>query len=351
MRSSLMYGLRAPVYSATCELEATTNNIGPVTGRVSFVELADGNLRVSVVASGLTNGTHGYHVHTYGDISSGDGMSTGGHFVGDCNACRPAGQPQEVGLLNNGTKLVTTPSGSVNFTYVEEVAKLWGVNSIVGRAIIIHGNANGPAPRVAQCVIGRRIGNISAPGTVQTALCIPLMASFLPSAALILLHALLACCADAPSPVMRPAVSTATCFMKATANSPISNVWGKITFTSDPSSADGALSRVEWLAVPACSHSLCVGVLVLCGRSLRHVQCLWHCGQCHTWLSCAYVGRHIQLHWHGHCWPLHRGLCQLSPQRPKAGGNLGPARECVPWSLVSHVWSGFRLAICGTVPA
>ena len=145
-----------------CVLQGTSLNDGPVTGTVTFVQMDNGDLNVTIDATGLLDGDHAYHVHNYGNIDSDNGMATGGHFVGQCDACRPDGKPQEVGLLNNGTALVVT-GGSVSFWYIEEVAKLSGVNSIEGRAVIIHGNAQSASARVAQCVIGRMTGNTAAP--------------------------------------------------------------------------------------------------------------------------------------------------------------------------------------------
>ena len=47
----------------------------------------EGGLMLHVRVSGLKPGQeHGFHVHEKGDCSSGDGMSTGGHF-------NPGGKP------------------------------------------------------------------------------------------------------------------------------------------------------------------------------------------------------------------------------------------------------------------
>lgn len=52
---------------------------------------------VTYNVSGIAaNVTHGFHVHTWGDISSSTGMATAGHFIGDCANCRPNGPKQEV---------------------------------------------------------------------------------------------------------------------------------------------------------------------------------------------------------------------------------------------------------------
>src|SRR5947199_8791544 len=50
-----------------------------VTGSVTFTQSGEA---VKVVAdiTGLTPGKHGFHIHEFGDCSSSDGSSAGGHF-------------------------------------------------------------------------------------------------------------------------------------------------------------------------------------------------------------------------------------------------------------------------------
>src|SRR5262245_22796996 len=50
-----------------------------VSGLVTFTQVGD-EVEVKGEISGLTPGLHGFHVHEFGDITSKDGMSTGGHF-------------------------------------------------------------------------------------------------------------------------------------------------------------------------------------------------------------------------------------------------------------------------------
>jgi len=88
---------------------------------------------------GLTDGQHPFHVHRWGDIGSSQATFVGGHFIGNCSSCRPNGMPQEVGLLNDGVPLQSTASlASGQFT--DTVAKLRGQNTILGRAIVVHGD-------------------------------------------------------------------------------------------------------------------------------------------------------------------------------------------------------------------
>ena len=105
---------------------------------------------------GLSSGHHGFHVHTWGDITSGDGSSVGGHFVGNCSAespCRPLGVLQEVGNLFDGAGLTADVYGAVSGMRRDGVIRLGGsVDSILGRSLIIHGSGlvNGSSTRVGE---------------------------------------------------------------------------------------------------------------------------------------------------------------------------------------------------------
>ncbi|MDP3411704.1 MAG: superoxide dismutase family protein, partial [Polaromonas sp.] len=64
---------------ATAPLQPTTGN--STRGSASFVQ-AGSKVLVSGEVRGLKpNAEHGFHIHEKGDCSSGDGMSTGGHFT------------------------------------------------------------------------------------------------------------------------------------------------------------------------------------------------------------------------------------------------------------------------------
>src|ERR671923_881967 len=63
---------------ATAGLQPTKGS--KAFGEATFDEV-DGKVRVIVFAQGLKpNAEHGFHIHEAGDCSSGDGMSTKGHF-------------------------------------------------------------------------------------------------------------------------------------------------------------------------------------------------------------------------------------------------------------------------------
>src|SRR5687767_728027 len=63
---------------ATAQLQPTKGN--KAFGEATFEQMGD-KVRVVVFVQGLKpDQEHGLHIHEKGDCSSGDGMSTGGHF-------------------------------------------------------------------------------------------------------------------------------------------------------------------------------------------------------------------------------------------------------------------------------
>lgn len=129
-------------------------------GVVTFEPLADNQVRVTVHLTGLKpNSKHAMHVHEFGDISSADGSSAGGHF-------NPAGK--EHGLPGDDEhhpgdfgNLETDAEGNANEVLtIHHLSLIEGDHAIVGRALIVHaGEDKGTQPsgdagdRIAQGVI------------------------------------------------------------------------------------------------------------------------------------------------------------------------------------------------------
>jgi Cu-Zn family superoxide dismutase len=120
--------------SATAVLEPTKGNTAG--GKVEFVQKGD-KVFVSVTASGLTPGAHGFHIHEKGDCSSGDGMSAGGHF-------NPTGKPHgnpSAPDHHAGDMPMLVADGSGNATLTAEldgIAIGSGTADIAGKSVIVH---------------------------------------------------------------------------------------------------------------------------------------------------------------------------------------------------------------------
>jgi Cu-Zn family superoxide dismutase len=119
---------------ATATLAPTVGNA--VMGTATFSERG-GKVYVTASVTGLPPNTeHGFHVHERGDCSSGDGMSTGGHFNPDAKPHGPQGAAHHGGDMPS---LVADSSGAAKITFIlDEVTIAAGPKSVVGRGLIVH---------------------------------------------------------------------------------------------------------------------------------------------------------------------------------------------------------------------
>ena len=105
------------------------------SGIVRF-EAASGGIRVVADVTGLTPGKHGFHIHEYGDCSSEDGSSAGGHFnPTKMPHSSPASEERHVGDLGN---IEADKEGKAHLDYVDTMISFSGINSIIGRGVIVH---------------------------------------------------------------------------------------------------------------------------------------------------------------------------------------------------------------------
>lgn len=118
---------------AVAVLHPTKGNTA--AGIVRFEGAADG-VRVVADVTGLTPGKHGFHIHEFGDCSSDDGSSAGGHF----NPMKmphssPSSKERHAGDLGN---IEADKEGKAHLDYVDTMISLTGKNSIIGRGVVVH---------------------------------------------------------------------------------------------------------------------------------------------------------------------------------------------------------------------
>jgi superoxide dismutase, Cu-Zn family len=132
-----------------------------VRGKIFFIP-DPGGVRVVGEVTGLTPGDHGFHIHEKGDCSAPDATSAGGHYnPSQSQHGAPTDMARHAGDFGN---IVADNSGVAKFAHVDKVIKLDGPNSIIGKAVIVHGKADDlksqPAgnagPRVACGVVEKR---------------------------------------------------------------------------------------------------------------------------------------------------------------------------------------------------
>jgi len=113
---------------------------GPkVFGTVKFTQKSENepvNIYINLSGPGLIpNGQQGFHVHEYGDLSD-NCKSACAHYnpFGKSHGC-PGMENRHVGDLGN---LNIDLFGKVSYTTSDNIIKLSGMYSIIGRSIIIH---------------------------------------------------------------------------------------------------------------------------------------------------------------------------------------------------------------------
>lgn len=120
--------------TAEAELEPTQGN--KARGTVTFTRQGEG-VRVVADLSGLTPGEHGFHVHETGNCSAPDAASAGEHFN---PTSMPHGAPdadrRHMGDLGN---ITADADGNARLDRTVKMLGLEGANTIVNRAVIVHG--------------------------------------------------------------------------------------------------------------------------------------------------------------------------------------------------------------------
>jgi len=121
--------------SAVAQLSPTQGNTA--VGRVVFTQ-SGSKVTVKVDVQGLKpNAEHGFHVHEKGDCSSGDGMSTGGHFNPTSSSHGAHGQ----GAHHSGDlpALKADANGHAKITFASSTISIdGGASSILDKGLIVH---------------------------------------------------------------------------------------------------------------------------------------------------------------------------------------------------------------------
>jgi Cu-Zn family superoxide dismutase len=137
-------GLFALVSFASVQARAVTVTLTPaagsnVKGSVEIVTMGRG-VHFTGTVTGLTPGKHGFHVHAVGECT-GDFTSAGAHFNPDNkNHGAPTAADHHAGDLGN---IEADASGTAKIDmHVNGVTLGSEANSIMGKAVIVHGGAD-----------------------------------------------------------------------------------------------------------------------------------------------------------------------------------------------------------------
>ena len=131
--SSLFSSILGQITDAACILQDFNNSV--ITGNITFRRIDDSKTFIRAIVNGLATGQHGIHIHQYGNLSTGC-MSTGSHY-NPFNQTHgsPTSQIRHVGDMGD---IVTPESGPAILETEDELIKLNGETSVIGRAIVVH---------------------------------------------------------------------------------------------------------------------------------------------------------------------------------------------------------------------
>jgi superoxide dismutase, Cu-Zn family len=110
-----------------------------VEGTVTFTKTGN-EIKIVADVTGLTPGKHGFHIHEFGDCSSPDGKTAGGHFnpTNNPHAGHDAEQRHEGDMGN----LDPDSSGKAHLELTDKMMTMSGEKSIIGRGVIVHEKAD-----------------------------------------------------------------------------------------------------------------------------------------------------------------------------------------------------------------
>ena len=118
---------------AVAVLHATKGS--EVHGTMTFTKI-DGGIRVVAELEGLKPGEHGFHIHEFGDCSTPDATSAGGHFnPGGHPHAGPDAEKRHEGDLGN---ITADAAGKAHYERVDTQLSFDGRDSIIGRSVIVH---------------------------------------------------------------------------------------------------------------------------------------------------------------------------------------------------------------------
>ncbi|HEX5789131.1 MAG TPA: superoxide dismutase family protein [Woeseiaceae bacterium] len=127
--------------SATAAAELRAASDSNVAGTLEFIQDGD-TLRIEGEITGLAPGQHGLHVHEFGDCSAPDASSAGEHFAPRSSEHGAPTDPTDERHAGDLGNIVAGEGGRAKVTVVADSLTLQGGESIVGRAIVVHADAD-----------------------------------------------------------------------------------------------------------------------------------------------------------------------------------------------------------------
>ena len=149
-------GKHPEIANAVCSLRATKGN--KVRGMLRLTQ-KDGFVLVQGRVNNLTPGSHGFHIHQFGDLRGGDGKAAGGHYAGKGHK---HGGPHSAAGERHAGDLGNIEANEKGVAKVNIKAKGLSLYMVLGRSFVVHGGTDdlksqpsgAAGPRVSVGVIG-----------------------------------------------------------------------------------------------------------------------------------------------------------------------------------------------------
>jgi Cu-Zn family superoxide dismutase len=134
-----------------------SDSLGARLGTVTFEELEDETTKVVVTLNGVPDGAHGMHIHQNGECLAPDFTSAGGHWN---PTAAMHGHPTdgEHHLGDLGNIVVASRVGTVTFETPDLSLREMGAKGFLGRAVILHENADDYTTQMPPGNAGARLG-------------------------------------------------------------------------------------------------------------------------------------------------------------------------------------------------
>lgn len=126
-----------PITKAIAVVSPTKGN--NISGVVTFTKTKKGTV-IHAQLHGLTPGKHGFHIHEFGNCACDDAVCTGDHFnPTNTKHGGPHSAEKHVGDLGN---IIADQQGNALYEYMSRDITLNGPHSIIGRAVLVHKDAD-----------------------------------------------------------------------------------------------------------------------------------------------------------------------------------------------------------------
>jgi Cu-Zn family superoxide dismutase len=137
---ALMHGEGAASKGAKASALIEARSKSSVSGQATFTEVP-GGLLIDVSVAGATPGLHALHVHETGDCSDPEAKSAGGHWNPDASDHgAPDAVKHHAGDLGN--MVVDEGGNGRKVLLVHGLTVQPGTHSVVGRALVVHAQAD-----------------------------------------------------------------------------------------------------------------------------------------------------------------------------------------------------------------